>query len=88
MDQSLWQRVNPKTTSYGEVVLTRYVTISCSVVPANEQCIGTQYASMHLAATLGTASVLMDWEHERTPDSDEIQVIAGYVPSPLYQGFR
>jgi len=32
---------------------------------------------MHLAATLGTASVLMDWEHERTPDSDEIQVIAG-----------
>ena len=47
---------------------------------ADKQCIGTQYASMHLAATLGTASVLMDWEHERTPDSDEIQVIAGYVP--------
>jgi len=39
---------------------------------------------MHLAATLGTASVLMDWEHERTPDSDEIQVIAGYV-LPLVQ---
>jgi hypothetical protein len=38
---------------------------------------------MHLAATLGTASVLMDWEHERTPDSDEIQVIAGYVDYPF-----
>jgi C-22 sterol desaturase len=55
------------------------------VTPADEQCIGTQYASMHLAATLGTAAVLMDWEHERTPDSDEIQVIAGYVPLPIMQ---
>ena len=44
---------------------------------AKWQCIGGQYASMHLAATLGTASVLMNWEHERTPDSDEIKVIAG-----------
>lgn len=32
---------------------------------------------MHLAATIGTASVLMNWEHERTKDSDDIQVIAG-----------
>ncbi|EIW67128.1 C-22 sterol desaturase [Tremella mesenterica] len=44
------------------------------------KCIGGQYASMHLAATLGTASVLMDWEHERTKDSDEIQVIAAIFP--------
>lgn len=40
------------------------------------QCIGQQYAYMHLAATLGTASVLMDWQHARTKDSDEIQVVA------------
>jgi C-22 sterol desaturase len=32
---------------------------------------------MHLAAVLGTASVLMNWDHQRTPDSDEIKVIAG-----------
>lgn len=36
---------------------------------------------MHLTATLGTASVLMNWEHERTKDSDEIQVVAAYVYS-------
>ena len=32
---------------------------------------------MHLAATLGTASVLMNWEHEVTPESEDIMVIAG-----------
>jgi C-22 sterol desaturase len=31
---------------------------------------------MHLAATLGTASVLMNWDHKRTEDSDEVKVIA------------
>jgi C-22 sterol desaturase len=40
------------------------------------KCIGGQYASMHLASVLGTASVLMDWHHERTELSDEIKVIA------------
>ncbi|WWD21091.1 hypothetical protein CI109_105572 [Kwoniella shandongensis] len=44
------------------------------------KCIGGQYASMHLAATLGTASVLMDWHHERTDLSDEVQVIAAIFP--------
>lgn len=54
------------------------------------KCIGGQYASMHLAATLGTASVLMDWKHERTELSDEVQVIAAYVFfSPLFRkGFK
>ncbi|WVF65642.1 hypothetical protein IAT40_000373 [Kwoniella sp. CBS 6097] len=44
------------------------------------KCIGGQYASMHLAATLGTASVLMDWHHEKTDLSDEVQVIAAIFP--------
>ncbi|WRT68966.1 uncharacterized protein IL334_005948 [Kwoniella shivajii] len=44
------------------------------------KCIGGQYASMHLAATLGTASVLMNWEHEVTKDSEEIKVIAAIFP--------
>ena len=44
------------------------------------KCIGVQYASMHLAATLGTASVLMDWKHDRTPLSDEVKVIAAIFP--------
>lgn len=35
---------------------------------------------MHLAATLGTASVLMDWEHKVTPDSNEVKVIAAIFP--------
>lgn len=44
------------------------------------KCIGGQYASMHLASVLGTASVLMDWHHERTELSDEIKVIAAIFP--------
>lgn len=50
--------------------------VCCHGTQADEQCIGGQYASMHLAATLGTASVLMNWEHDRTPLSDDIKVIA------------
>jgi len=30
---------------------------------------------MHLAATLGTASILMNWDHERTPLSDDIKYV-------------
>ncbi|TXT08737.1 hypothetical protein VHUM_02865 [Vanrija humicola] len=44
------------------------------------KCIGGQYATMHLTATLGTASVLYDWKHERTDLSDEVQVIAAIFP--------
>lgn len=46
----------------------------------NPQCIGGQYATMHLTATLGTASVLYEWNHERTDLSDEVQVIAAIFP--------
>ncbi|CAD6903160.1 unnamed protein product [Tilletia controversa] len=43
-------------------------------------CIGQQYALMHLTAVLGTASVLMDWEHEITPLSEQVEVIATIFP--------
>ena len=43
------------------------------------KCIGIQYASMHLAGVIGSASVLMDWEREITPESNETQlVLRGY----------
>jgi C-22 sterol desaturase len=35
---------------------------------------------MHLASTLGTAAVQMDWKHHRTDRSDEVQVIAAIFP--------
>lgn len=44
------------------------------------KCIGVQYASMHLAAVIGSASVLMNWEHEITPDSDKTQVLCTLFP--------
>ncbi|KAJ9097834.1 hypothetical protein QFC19_006624 [Naganishia cerealis] len=44
------------------------------------KCIGVQYASMHLAAVIGSASVLMDWKHERTAESDEAQVLCTLFP--------
>lgn len=37
------------------------------------KCIGLDYASMNIALVLGTASVLMDWEHCLTPESDKVQ---------------
>ncbi|UZJ55322.1 hypothetical protein CBS101457_004642 [Exobasidium rhododendri] len=43
-------------------------------------CIGQQYAMMHLTAVLGTASILMNWEHEITPLSEKVQVIATIFP--------
>jgi C-22 sterol desaturase len=36
-------------------------------------CIGQQYALLHLTAVLGTASVLMNWEHEVTPLSEKVR---------------
>lgn len=35
---------------------------------------------MHMSAVIGSAAMLMDWEHERTPESDEIQIIATLFP--------
>lgn len=37
------------------------------------KCIGIDYTLMHLACVLGTATVLMDWDHLRTPESDQVQ---------------
>lgn len=37
------------------------------------RCIGVEYTLMHMACVLGTASVLMDWEHVVTPESDKVQ---------------
>ncbi len=43
-------------------------------------CIGYNYAQLHLAAVLGTASVTMNWEHEITPLSEKVDVIATIFP--------
>jgi sterol 22-desaturase len=37
------------------------------------KCIGVEYTLMHMGCVLGTASVLMDWEHVVTPESDKVQ---------------
>lgn len=46
-------------------------------------CIGQQYALLHLTAVLGSASVLMNWEHEVTPKSEKVRVIATIFVSVL-----
>jgi len=33
-----------------------------------------------MCATIGTAAGLMDWVHEKTPESEEIQIIATLFP--------
>ncbi|KZT23800.1 cytochrome P450 [Neolentinus lepideus HHB14362 ss-1] len=44
------------------------------------KCIGIEYATMNIALVLANAAVLMNWEHHRTPDSDEVQMIATIFP--------
>ncbi|KZT52959.1 cytochrome P450 [Calocera cornea HHB12733] len=44
------------------------------------RCIGYEYALMHIAMVVGTASVLMDWQHVATPQSEKVQIIATIFP--------
>ncbi|EKM60712.1 uncharacterized protein PHACADRAFT_246788 [Phanerochaete carnosa HHB-10118-sp] len=44
------------------------------------KCIGIEYAIMNTALVLGDAAVLLNWEHELTPLSDKVQIIATLFP--------
>lgn len=44
-------------------------------------CIGQQYAMMHLVAVIGTASVMMNWEHEVTPLSEQVKILPTIFPA-------
>lgn len=58
--------------------------VFCSCSPAMQygsgphRCIGYEYANMHIAAVLGTAAMLMDWQHEVTPESSLIKCVAPF----------
>lgn len=43
-------------------------------------CLGQQYAQLNLQGMIGMASMLLDWEHYPTPQSEEIQVFATIFP--------
>ena len=49
------------------------------------KCIGYEYVYLHLTSVLGAAAATMDWSHERTKDSDEIQCVQ--IPSLLLERF-
>ncbi|EGO02827.1 hypothetical protein SERLA73DRAFT_176236 [Serpula lacrymans var. lacrymans S7.3] len=44
------------------------------------KCIGIEYATMNIALILATASVMMDWEHDITPESNKVKIIATLFP--------
>ncbi|KAF9269921.1 cytochrome P450 [Marasmius fiardii PR-910] len=44
------------------------------------RCIGVEYASMNMALVLGIAAMMFDWEHEITPMSNDIEIIATLFP--------
>ncbi|KIJ68841.1 hypothetical protein HYDPIDRAFT_107097 [Hydnomerulius pinastri MD-312] len=44
------------------------------------RCIGIEYAHMNMELVLATASVLMNWEHHVTPESEQVQIIATLFP--------
>lgn len=37
------------------------------------KCVGIEYATMNIGLVLATASVLMDWEHHITHESEQVQ---------------
>lgn len=39
------------------------------------KCIGIEYAQLNIALVLATASVLTNWEHYLTPESDKVQYV-------------
>ncbi|KAK5451520.1 RNA polymerase C-22 sterol desaturase [Exophiala xenobiotica] len=43
-------------------------------------CLGQTYAQLNLMAMIGKASVLLDWVHEPTPISEDIEVFATIFP--------
>ena len=43
-------------------------------------CIGQTYAQLNLMAMIGKASMLLDWKHEVTPQSEDIKVFATIFP--------
>ncbi|OAL36798.1 hypothetical protein AYO20_03853 [Fonsecaea nubica] len=43
-------------------------------------CLGQTYAQLNLMAMIGKASILLDWEHEPTPISEDIEVFATIFP--------
>ncbi|CCA74407.1 probable ERG5-C-22 sterol desaturase [Serendipita indica DSM 11827] len=44
------------------------------------RCIGVEYTNINMACVMANAVSLMDWRHERTPDSDGVQMIATIFP--------
>ncbi|CAL1696651.1 unnamed protein product [Somion occarium] len=44
------------------------------------KCIGLEYAVSNIALVLADASMMMEWEHEVTPVSDKVQIIATLFP--------
>lgn len=47
------------------------------------KCIGVEYALMNIAICLGNAAVMMDFEHEVTPQSNEIECVQTF-PFRIY----
>ncbi|KAJ7139673.1 cytochrome P450 [Mycena epipterygia] len=44
------------------------------------KCIGLEYAMMNIGLVLGIAAMMFDWEHEITPKTDKVDVIATLFP--------
>lgn len=41
---------------------------------------GQNYVYMHMSAVIGSAALFLNWEHEVTPLSEEIEIIATLFP--------
>jgi sterol 22-desaturase len=49
-------------------------------------CLGQNYAQLNLIAMIGKASMLLNWDHQITPLSEEIKVFATIFPKVSFKG--
>ena len=71
-----WLNNDDGTPSDAEKAASNYLVFGHG--PHN--CLGKEYAILHMTALIGCASVLMNWDHIQTPESQKVQVIATIFP--------
>jgi len=53
--------------------------------PLGHRLAGQNYVYMHMSAVIGSAALFLNWEHEVTPLSEEIEIIATLFPKVRHE---
>ncbi|ORY90828.1 cytochrome P450 [Leucosporidium creatinivorum] len=75
-DEFIPERWMPGGANYGMADSKNWLVFGAGA----HRCIAQNYVFMHMTACLGSAAMLMDWTHKKTPESDEIRIVATLFP--------